>query len=372
MRSNNGTAVILLAVAGICSGADTVPFPAPEIVAATTAVAKVCSWPSDFEAAKAIAASEGKDLLLLFSSDSSSACNVFKREAGQTPEFDAALGPLFVFVEADLSKCKASLPAATVEQNKELSAKFGLRGLPTLLLLDPQSKPYGWMGYKPGGTTNYIELLGNLRKARIKRDAAWAKAEKAEGIEKAKLLAEGLSALDDDVVAQYHGDSLAEIAKLDPNDSCGINKKLEFKVQLAEVEKVIRSTCSGTQGVAKAELLMDDFISSKKLAGENLQKAMMVKLNFHPPSSLENIEKALKLVEAVAAINATNSTGLIAERIKRQAEAMKKRMERRPAGGQGQDGPRPERPAGPKGPMGPRGSLGPMGTNAAPAAFGGK
>ena len=54
---------------------------------------------------------------------------------------------------------------------------------------------------------NLKEQLGTL----AKRDAAFAKAENASGTEKAKLLAEGLSLVNDEMALKTYGDVVSQI-----------------------------------------------------------------------------------------------------------------------------------------------------------------
>ena len=315
--------IVPLLAAGICFSADK---PAP--AAAPDSSSKL--WTSNFEAAKAQAAKEGKDILLDFTgSDWCGWCIKLKKEVFSTPEFEAAAPKLFVLVEADFPRDKSKVSAAVAAQNQKLQSQFGVQGYPTIFLLDPQGRPYGTTGYQEGGPTKYLAHLADLQQARVKRDAAWAKAEKATGVAKAKLLAEGLAALDEELVAASYGAVIAEIKVLDPQDASGIAKKSEFRAQLAELEKSVSEAGRKDGGEAAVVKQVDEFIAAHKPTGEDLQKAMMLKLNCYPPTSAASIDKAIALLDKVVAVDPTTPTGKNAEQIKPRAEMLKKRMKAR-------------------------------------------
>jgi len=285
-------------------------------------------WLNDFAAAKVQAEKEGKDILLDFTgSDWCGWCIKLKKEVFGTSEFEATAPKRFVLVEIDFPRDKNKIPAKVAAQNEKLQDNFGVEGFPTIILLDAQGRPYGRTGYASGGPSKYLENLAELQKVRETRDAAWKKAEAAQGVAKAKFLAEGLLALDDDFVMMHYGSVLAEIKKLDPQDSSGIVKKAEYRTKLAGLAKSAGETYQKTSDSAAAAQLVDDFIKVNAVTGEDLQKVMMLKLNFYPPRTLDGVNKALALLDDVIKIAPGSDTGKQAVEIKPRAEAFKKRLE---------------------------------------------
>jgi len=297
---------------------------APKVESAT----KPSLWISNFESAKAKAASEGKDILIDFTgSDWCGWCIKLKKEVFSTPEFESAAPALFILMEADFPRDKSKLTPDVIAQNQRLQENFGVRGFPTIILMDPQGRPYARAGYQEGGPAKYLETLKAAQAVRTKRDAAWEKAESAKGVDKAKALAEGLAVLDEDIVAAHYGSVIDDIKKLDPQDSSGIVKKVEYKAKLSGLEKSVGETYAKTRDADAAAKLIDDFMTINKVTGAERQKAMMLKLQLYPPRTVENVNKALALLDAVVAIDAQSDTGTQAAGIKPQAEMFKKRLE---------------------------------------------
>jgi len=131
------------------------------ILPCVTAVA-ADGWSTDFEAAKTAAAKENKPILADFTgSDWCIWCKrldseVFSKEAFKT----FARANLVLFV-ADFPS-KKQLDKATADQNKGLAEKYGVKGFPTVLLLDAEGKVLAQTGYKPGGAEAYVEHLKGL------------------------------------------------------------------------------------------------------------------------------------------------------------------------------------------------------------------
>ncbi len=55
-----------------------------------------------------------------------------------------------------------SLPFATKRQNEQLMKRFGVRGFPTIILLDPNGKKVANTGYRPGSAESYVLHLRSL------------------------------------------------------------------------------------------------------------------------------------------------------------------------------------------------------------------
>ncbi|MFN5322019.1 MAG: thioredoxin family protein [Planctomycetota bacterium] len=182
-------------------------------------------WTEDAAAAVKQAQAESKDLLLLFTgSDWCPPCKRLEEEVFSKAEFNDAALKNFVLVKFDFPQNK-ELPPQTVKQNEEWQGRFGVSGFPTVILVDQAQLPFGVLGFEEGGPANYLKRLDDLRQRRVRRDEAFAKAAKAEGPEKAKLLDEGLAQLDENLVRVYYESTLEEIGKLDADDALGLRTK---------------------------------------------------------------------------------------------------------------------------------------------------
>ena len=66
-----------------------------------------------------------------------------------------------VLVELDFPQRK-KLPAAIKAQNNRLRDKYGIRGYPTIILLDARGNKLGKTGYVPGGPSAFISEVKRI------------------------------------------------------------------------------------------------------------------------------------------------------------------------------------------------------------------
>ncbi|MGB0992918.1 MAG: thioredoxin family protein [Akkermansiaceae bacterium] len=256
-------------------------------------------WMTDFEAAKKKAAAENKALLVDFTgSDWCGWCIKLVDEVFKHDEFKKGIADKFVLVELDFPRDKSKLSEATQKQNAELQKKYGVRGFPTILLLDGKGLPFAKTGYQAGGPASYLKHLDGLLENKTKRDEALASANKLNGVAKAKALVAALDAIPEDYHSQY-SDLIAQVAKLDPKDETGFVAKQKTKAARKELETSVRTAMRGgnaDEAIAK----IDAFITEHKLEGEAKQELLAMKIN--PMLMSKNVEGAEKAIdEAIAA-----------------------------------------------------------------------
>ncbi|HXG47376.1 MAG TPA: hypothetical protein VNO52_07115, partial [Methylomirabilota bacterium] len=73
-----------------------------------------------------------------------------------------------VLVEADFPRGK-TLPAAQQQANQALAQRFRIPGYPTLVVLDPDGKELGRLGYEPGGPKTFIASLERIGGSRVRQ-----------------------------------------------------------------------------------------------------------------------------------------------------------------------------------------------------------
>lgn len=182
------------------------------------------AWVSDWEAAKAQAKKDGKDLFVDFTgSDWCGWCIRLHKEVFAHAEFSGPAAANFVFVELDFPRQK-ELSAEVKEQNQRLQSEFGVEGFPTIFLADSEGRPYGQTGYQPGGPEKYLAHVNELREVRVQRDASKAKADGSEGAERAKHLADAIEEIPEDLRAHYVA-WMDEIIGLDADGKAGLKEK---------------------------------------------------------------------------------------------------------------------------------------------------
>lgn len=280
-------------------------------------------WETDFEKAKATAAKEKKDLLLDFTgSDWCVWCIRLNKEVFSKDVFKQEAPKHFVLVELDYPQEKEQ-PEALREQNEKLQEVYEIEGFPTIVLADAKGRPYAKTGYAPGGPQAYNEHLAELRKIREKRDAAFKKAQSAQGLEKAKALHEGLKALNDDDLARTHyQEELKQIMELDKEDVTGVRKAAEAeKKRTALIEKL--ESLLEAEKPAEFEKAIDDFIALEKLKGEEKQQLLMAKLQVYGPARLDEADK---LMDEVIKEDDKTDAAEIARQTKEQIALLKKQI----------------------------------------------
>ncbi len=120
------------------------------------------AWVTDFEAAKKQAAERKVPILADFSgSDWCGWCIKLDKEVFSKKAFQSYARDNVVLFLADFPSRK-QLPATVTKQNEALAETYGIRGFPTVLLLDAKGKELGRTGYQPGGPTAYIKHIKEL------------------------------------------------------------------------------------------------------------------------------------------------------------------------------------------------------------------
>lgn len=146
------------------------------------------AWTEDFEAAKAQATKEGKDLLVNFSgSDWCVWCQKLDEEVFSTQEFLTGVSKKFVLVLLDYPQSTPQDPKIKA-QNTQLAIDYAIEGYPTILLMDSEGRPFKRMGYQEGGPTPYLAVLNTALETKAKAYALLSDASKLQGIAKAEKL----------------------------------------------------------------------------------------------------------------------------------------------------------------------------------------
>lgn len=258
-------------------------------------------WLTDIDAAKKSASESKKDLLIDFTgSDWCGWCIKLNDEVFKHDAFKAGVKNSFVLVEIDFPREKGKLPEDVRKRNTELGEKYAVQGYPTILLCDAEGKPYATTGYEEGGPEKYVGHLNELRKNKIKRDEAFAKAAKANGVEKAKVLVTALDAmeLDEKVVANFYGDIAEQIRAADPKDETGFVKKAEAGKRLEAFQKSLQEF-GAKRDHEGALALVDKTLKEGGFDTESTLQIMMTRSAIY--ASTGKFDEALKAVDEAKA-----------------------------------------------------------------------
>jgi len=119
-------------------------------------------WFTDAEAAQAKAKAENKLVLLDFTgSDWCMWCKRLKRDVFDKPEFAQFALSKLILVEVDFPQHK-TLSEAQRQANARLDKTYRINSYPTIILLDPNGKQVGRLGYLFGGASSFIAKLEKI------------------------------------------------------------------------------------------------------------------------------------------------------------------------------------------------------------------
>ncbi|MFV0593385.1 MAG: thioredoxin family protein [Draconibacterium sp.] len=122
---------------------------------------------TDFEKIKQKAASENKNILLIFQgSDWCTPCMKLEKEIWSSEEFKTYAAGHWVVYKADFPRKKQNQPdSEQVKFNKQLAEKYNSKGFfPFVAVLDKNGKVLGETGYKKLSPKEYIEHLESISK----------------------------------------------------------------------------------------------------------------------------------------------------------------------------------------------------------------
>lgn len=117
------------------------------------------TWETNLEKAIEIAKTENKAVLINFTgSDWCKWCKKLNAEVFSQKEFADYAKENLVLVKLDFPR---SIPQSneTKMYNQTLAQKYGVRGFPTILIMNSQGQLVAKTGYQPGGAVNYINHI---------------------------------------------------------------------------------------------------------------------------------------------------------------------------------------------------------------------
>lgn len=183
-------------------------------------------WETDIDVALAAAKKDGKYLLLDFTgSDWCPPCIRLENEVLSQASFLQEAAKNFHLVKLDFPQNQLLVPAKLMEKNQEWMKRLGVDGFPTLVMLDSQERPFGFMGYTAGGPPAFLAQLQQRLAAKARFDQLQQQAMAAEGAERGRLLDQALEALDLTIAQTHYRDLVEMILELDTAHQLGLREK---------------------------------------------------------------------------------------------------------------------------------------------------
>lgn len=277
---------------------------AAALVATPAAFAVDEGWTVSFAEAKAQAAKEGKSILMEFTgSDWCPPCKALHKNVLSTEVFKTEAPKHFILLKLDNPRDKSHQSMDEINQYRKLSAQYKISGVPTIILADDQGRPYHQqVGYGGDPAEKWVGDLAAKAPILAKRNEFLAKADQADGVERAKLLDEAIALIDSDLAISTYKDTIEEIIKLDADGAAGLKPKYEgalrtaeVKTELKEIQQTLRNS-TPDQVLAKLNKLLED----KKPTGEGLQEALYLKSMITYRTDKPAAQKLLEEAKAAA------------------------------------------------------------------------
>lgn len=132
------------------------------LISAISLMAKP-DWSEDYKASLTKAKADDKMILLDFTgSDWCGWCMKIDKEIFSQAEFKDYAKKNLELVELDFPK-KRELSAKVKAQNEKLAKEYGIRGFPTIIVLNSKGDKVGELGYMEGGPQAFIDELEKLK-----------------------------------------------------------------------------------------------------------------------------------------------------------------------------------------------------------------
>lgn len=244
-------------------------------------------WTVSFAEAKAQAAKEGKSILIDFTgSDWCGPCIALHKSVFMSEHFKAEAPKHFILLSLDRPNDKSKQSLEEQAQFRKLSAIFNLNSFPTIFLADEKGRPYH-RDVTGGGSRDPMKYLASLTQntaSLAARNEILAKADQAEGVERAKLLNQAITNLsknniETDVAINTYADTVKDIITLDADGKAGLKDKYEGLIRSAEMKSELKTIQNGMRDSTPEKVLglIDKLIAEKKPTGEGLQQALYLK-----------------------------------------------------------------------------------------------
>lgn len=271
------------------------------LVSLCLVVPAIGEWLTDLEKAQIRAEEETKDIYLVFTgSDWSQSCQRFEKTILSQESFQSALAERFLLVRVDLP-IRSNLPKEVIAAKRKLSSRLAVETWPEAVYLDPQGRPYDRdTGVLPLSVKNYAEHVLAKRSGRKTRDLLFEKADQLEGQARAEAIVEALRQLPRNTLLEFYRNEVAELDRLNPDNSKGFLKSLRAEKGLLEIEQSLAELFNHRSFDRLIEKI-DLYLKVHQPLGENRQQALTYKMAAYQNSARP--QKALEIALEIISID---------------------------------------------------------------------
>lgn len=218
----------------------------------------------------AVAAEKAKEtqtpMLVEFTgSDWCPPCKHLRKTVLDTPEFEEFLAQKgWIYVELDFPRKPGAIPAETMKAREEIMMRYGVRGFPSMMLLDSSGNPYAVIVGPGKSPADYFDKLKKAEALKKEFKADVEAAQKQRGYERAEALAAALAKLPPHFQV-FQTVLIRDIIAADPEDRLGFAKKTREGEMLVEQQKMLKAFFEATRGKQTPERLQQTRAEALKL-----------------------------------------------------------------------------------------------------------
>lgn len=270
------------------------------------------------------AAAQKKSVLLVFvGGDWSKSSQIFREEVLKNAELKKKIDEHFIVHVLEY-------PQKQSERNEtlnSLSEKYRATRFPTLLMTDFLGRPFGYTGYRAGGSEALLKSFSEARDLLAKRDAAFEEALKVQGVARAKAFERGLSLLPQSILREHYSSELVAIKKADPQGETKLVSELEKAEALQKERDAYRALFKEKKYDA---VVQKSRMEAAKAQGEEAQRLSMYAVQ--ALVSQKKYDDAMNAIEAMARLAPDSNFGKSAERYKKVVANVKERDQKKHEG----------------------------------------
>jgi thioredoxin-related protein len=264
--------------------------------------------------AKAAAAKEEKDIYLVFTSlKVSGACVQLEKRILSQKSFREVVGEKFILVHLDVPVELTPGMISPLASNRILAQKFAVDSYPSAFFLDAKGRVFAQeKGFLTGGPEEYSARLLKQARERDDQSSALQAAYKKEGLDRAKAIVAVLKESPKGANPEIYSAHMAELARLDPDDSLGFQKQRLAEQGFQDLDRALDEVFH-KDSYDEVVKLVEAYVIEFQPQGSLLQKALFPKLA--ALNHGKQVEAAIKAAQEVIAVDASSSYGKFAAQI---------------------------------------------------------
>lgn len=257
-----------------------------------------------FDSALKMAKDKKLSIMMEFTgTDWCTACIHLKEKILESDEFEKAFGDKVVLTLVDFPRTpelKAKISKEESMRREALMTSYRVEGLPAVVVADENGFPYAIIQGSRGSAKEYVALISEAFKVRKKRDAAFFKAKRKSGMERAEALANGLKLLPQACWDKYP-EIVKEINQLDPENALGFKNCIDTSLTLVKQTAEFYKLTESMVGRLKPEQVMEDMAKiNKVLERDDILpeiRQMLLRLKGDSYALLREVEKCYEAYE---------------------------------------------------------------------------